>query len=54
MVASDGTSLALDGRRAGQIGIAGLAQKILARRLAKVEAGKDEFLTVAQLKKTSP
>ena len=29
----------------------GWHKKILARRLAKVEAGKGEFLTVAQLKK---
>ena len=29
----------------------GWHRKILARRLAKVEAGKGEFLTVAQLKK---
>jgi putative addiction module component (TIGR02574 family) len=32
----------------------GWHKKILARRLAKIEAGKGEFLTVAQLKKTSP
>jgi putative addiction module component (TIGR02574 family) len=29
----------------------GWHKKILAKRLAKVEAGKDEFLTFAQLKK---
>jgi putative addiction module component (TIGR02574 family) len=34
-----------------QVESPGWHKKILARRLAKVEAGKGEFLTVAQLKK---
>ena len=32
----------------------GWRKKILARRLAKVEAGKGEFLTLAQFKKRLP
>jgi len=37
--------------RAGKLAAPGWHKKILAKRLAKVEAGKGEFLSIAQLKR---